>query len=703
MASTYTDLVGPPPLPTTYAFRRWYFDLLKARLTEAPIERSTTHYFDVVTGNDTTGDGSASNPWKTLVKAQQVHDAWTQDSGGLALLLHRGQTFPGVTGLDISKDHVTVAGYGEGARPCVSRFTLQLPSGGGGWTQISGTHYKRGPMLATIAWVRLKDSIVTPPQRMADAAGVTATTHSWWYDAGNLELHVNFGVDPNTLDLDGAYANSDDGIIVSGDGCRIDGLRCEGWGMNPDDTSVQRYGIRTTVTDDHGVVVSHCDAYFNGRHNIGQYAAPANASGGMATFVNCRGGWTLADTAGETAFVGYTYLGGTELILHDCTAADAHLPESGRSYPRNVALKTHQGSGKPPHALLICWGFTVEQSDYGFVRGAILDGSAPATELEDVRAFNVGERIEVCDGRGAGQRLTPSNIVAVNCDWRLRPTTSPLGFVDPATNPADGWLINSRVAIDLTGNSPTANAWAFYYGSTATAAAHLWHCQFEVIGDGISDVGFARETLINDATYNGFPNGELRNCIVQLRNVGSSSALCFNADAQRMTANAVSTDTLIDGTDRQRYSIDASHLRIGQDWRPSGHPVGDMFLAGQGSGVVRVEFDANWQPRNAMGPTIGPCEPGYAQTEMAALQATVDTALATLNVQLPAQTVSSLLAAHVDGVSYQSMLEAVMAVLFGVATRSGGDVTFFKQDATTPKVTVTLGTDAGERPASTLS
>lgn len=703
MASTYTDLVGPPPAATTFAFRRWYFDLLKARMAEAPVDRATTYHFDAVDGDDSTGDGSAASPWRTLVKAQQVHDDWTPDAGGLALLLRRGQVFRSNSGLNISKDHVTVAGYGDGARPQVSRFTLELPPGGGGWIQVSGTHYKRGPALTTIGWVRRQDASLAPPRRMTDAAGVTATMHSWWYDPVSLELHVNLGADPDSMAFEAVYANSDDGIVVSGDGCRIDGIRCDGWGVNPNNTTVQRYGIKTTVTAHDAVVISHCDAYYNGRHNMGHYAPAVNASGGMATFVNCRAGWTLADVSGETAFVGYTYDGATELIFHDCATADAHLPQSDRTHPRNAALKTHQAGGHPPHALILCWGFTVEASAHGFVRGAVLDGAPTAANLQDVRTFNVGERIEAVDGRGTGLRLSPSNAVTLNCDWRLRPTGALSGLSNAGVDPLNGWLINTRIHVDLSMNSAPYGAWGLYHGTASVADPKIWHCALRIVGAGATDVGFALETLLSDASHNGFPHGELINCLIQVGESGQGSALCFNADASRMRANAISTDTLTDGNDRQRYSPDIQYLAIGGEWRPSRQPVGDMFLAGRGSSVIRVEFDADWQPRDAAAPAIGPYEPGYAQMELAALQARLDTALAGMNAQMPAQTVASLLETAVDGVPYRSALEAMMAVLFGVATRSGDSVTFYRQDAATPKVTVTLGADAGERPIIALS
>jgi hypothetical protein len=702
MASSYLDLVGPPPLATTFAFRRWYFDLLAARLAEAPVQRATTYHFDSVNGDDVSGDGSVSSPWQTLVKAQTALDAWTPDAGGLALLFRRGQVFKGLTGLNVTKDRVTVAGYGDGSRPLFSRFTQEYGVGGGGWTQVSASHYKRGPMVAVVGWIRRQDDRLNPPQCMTDAAGVTATDNSWWYDAANLELHVNFGVDPDALNLELVFANSEDGIRVTGDGCRLDGLCCDGWGVNPDNPNIQRYGIKTGGLDAAAVVVSNCDAHFNSRHNIGHYTATTSSVGGMATFINCRAGWTLAASGGETAFVGYTYKGGTELIFHDCRVAHSHLPEIGRTYPRNEALKTHTGVEQPPHALIVCWGFRVEAGDSGYVRGAVLDGTPPAATLAQVRTFNVEETIEAADGRGNGHRPTPSHVASINCDWSLRPNNSPLSLINPAERPQDGWLINSRLAIDLRINNPSNIDWGLHRGAASTADVRIWHSLFDIIGDGVTNVGLHYQTLRHDATYNGFPGGELRNSIVRARSIGPDSFLCFNGDSNLMTANAVSTDTWADGTDRRRYSVDGQLVVIAAEWPLGQRPVADSPLHGRGASIVRVEYDASWQPRDPAAPTIGPFEPAYASTELAALHGRLDTAIHELSTQLPTATATALLASPVDGVAYASALEAVMAVLFGVATRSGDTVTFHKQDGMTAKVSVALGAEPGERPASAL-
>lgn len=58
----------------------------------------------------------------------------------------------------------------------------------------------------------------------------------------------------------------------------------------------------------------------------------------------------------------------------------------------------------------------------------------------------------------------------------------------------------------------------------------------------------------------------------------------------------------------------------------------------------------------------------------------------------------------VDGVTYAAAIKAIMAVLFGVATRSGNTVSFKARDGTTEAVSVTVhGSTAGQRTASTIA
>lgn len=57
----------------------------------------------------------------------------------------------------------------------------------------------------------------------------------------------------------------------------------------------------------------------------------------------------------------------------------------------------------------------------------------------------------------------------------------------------------------------------------------------------------------------------------------------------------------------------------------------------------------------------------------------------------------------VDGITYDSVFECLLAVLTGVATVSGSDVLFKKRDGTTTKMTITYSTPSGTRSGSAIN
>jgi hypothetical protein len=65
-----------------------------------------------------------------------------------------------------------------------------------------------------------------------------------------------------------------------------------------------------------------------------------------------------------------------------------------------------------------------------------------------------------------------------------------------------------------------------------------------------------------------------------------------------------------------------------------------------------------------------------------------------------AAVVTATMANTTDGKTLTSILEALMAVLSGVASPSGSTVAFKKRDGATTKVTVTYGASEGQRTAS---
>lgn len=65
--------------------------------------------------------------------------------------------------------------------------------------------------------------------------------------------------------------------------------------------------------------------------------------------------------------------------------------------------------------------------------------------------------------------------------------------------------------------------------------------------------------------------------------------------------------------------------------------------------------------------------------------------------------VDKVIPIDVDGITFASAVEIMLAVLAGVAVPSGSTVAFKKRDGTTTKITITYGSTAGERTVSAIT
>jgi hypothetical protein len=93
-APRYQELVGEPPVPTELAFKDWLDRLVGLRLQSVPLVRATTYHFSQ-TGDDTSGDGSVTAPWKSLDKAQSIlnQHARGTNAPGLSLRFRSGDVW----------------------------------------------------------------------------------------------------------------------------------------------------------------------------------------------------------------------------------------------------------------------------------------------------------------------------------------------------------------------------------------------------------------------------------------------------------------------------------------------------------------------------------------------------------------------------------------------------------------------------------
>ena len=709
MGSSYLNLVGAPPLPTTFAFRKWYFDLLEARIAETlPADDcATKYYFDYDNGSDTTGDGSMDNPWRSVFKAQAAHNSWTQDSAGLALLFRRGMTSRSNWTLSITKDYVTVGAYTDPdetdlypAAPVISEFILKYEHAGDWASQDN--HYKRTIVGALLAWTRLMDDPLTPPKRMASISAVDSDPDQFSFyvdDQGESTyvLHINFGANPSALNIEVAFANSNDGVLISGDHCRVEGARFDGFGLNPDSTSNEHYGVKVSGKGTKSAVVIDCESYYCSSKAMGYHGGSQSSdTGGFATFIDCKAGWCIYNGSGyETVFT--TYVGGGEqqTVFHNCEARYGTLPSADWSDTlRGRAAYGDTLSSSYALGLAIAWGMR----STACARPAEFSGAPSASALGDARAFIVDERFEA--SAAAEGAIWRNGNVRLNPYWDIvAKDVSQLYGVTGSTK-VSGWVVNGRIRVDL---SEATSGVGLYKTATTGNSPKTLHSRIHVVGNGLTSTngrfGIDYDMSGDTVTQNTSADAQLINSIISTEGFGGDLSgstggiprLGLVNNAAKLKANAyfqlAEKTHAYKGYDKDAALVDLNAL-LDVSYRPSATSP----LCQAGTAETRVEFDAFWQPRDPAGPTIGPVEAEYVVGDIGELLASVVTA-----------TVDEQMSRLIDGVAFESLLEAVMASLFGVATRSGDTVTFFKRNGQTGKVTVTIGTGDGERTDSTIS
>lgn len=599
----------PPPPPTSAAWFGWYHQLLEARLAACPRERSRTFHF-AQSGSDAAGDGTAERPWRTLAKARQTLAQFP--AGDVALLFRRGDVWRETVGLDAAAPAVTIADYGPQTleKPLFTPF--QPVADPSAWRPAAGLPGVWALTLATphVSWFREADRLGEPYARMTSAAGVAGTPRSWWWDAGARVLYVRpreapgAGAAPEPSDprVDGrAYewtGPAGSGVIVRGDRSRIENIRAHGWGMQPASPS-QMHGIETRLYGDARAVVVGCESFYGSSHAMTQYA-PAGR-GGIATFVDCRAGWTSYNSvASETVFNTYAEQGGTQTIWHRCEATYGTLPSAEWGWQatrRAGSFYAHSLGAQTPMGLTIAFetrmpdnpgGASIASSFNDMPRGRF---NLPFfTTLADIRGFAVGEVVE--GGLGTSVQPAPAGMVRLNCRY-LNLTPGPgMGLMSATAQ--HGWTINTTFELNLTG-------WTGPFGMLKTLPnfphyARFWHSA--VLVRQRAGVTFAFDF---DFSPNQSGTADLRGSIVS-KDGGGAAYANFGDDPLDAVANAY-FGMIIDAGSPRAVPVDL--LAPATDGPPA-CSAGMAWAAPPLPGGFVLEFDQ----RGRLGPrrTIGPIE-----------------------------------------------------------------------------------------------
>ncbi len=606
MGSTYTTLVGAPPSPLTLQFFKWVQDLVTARQNECPRARTTEYYFSQSTGSDSTGTGSQANPYKTIAKAQAIHDAAATDAD-IRLRFKRGDEWNETTGLTITKNKVTIDDYGTGAKPFFNRFTIKYNSAG--WTLAAGDRYTRTETNA-IAWVRDQADRLNPYSKQANATDVGNTARSFWHDTGTNTLHINAGagVNPNTKNLEAVANNSAVGVELNGDFGRVENIRADGWGMDLANTNNQKHGFKGSGKDAKSNVFKGCDCYYSSAHTIAYNGgSTVNDSGGYATFIDCKAGFPLLNASGENIFNTYVSGGNQEAIFYNCETKYGTLPEGTATYnSRAAGVYCHTSGDAAPIGLYLVYGHRTPISNWPPDVGVSGENVISATNIVDCRAFNIFERKEFPPtslSAGNTQCVGRKWMANINCIWQVRPkdlNPTPRALVGAINQ--HGWMINSILDIDAVNQTASMHVWNH---SSDVNTMKIWHSMIYVRGNKSTGFGLDFDSYGGGAI--SCTGAEMKNSIIALQDPGGNNYVAFNGNAAKMVNNAYSVDSFTDSTGTKMYSVDATRadiaasdvLDIERSKITSEHP-----LYQKGS-ALNLGYDINLNLRGPT-PSIGP-------------------------------------------------------------------------------------------------
>lgn len=632
MGTPRATAVRAMPSPASLDWKAWLNELIAFRRAEIPTGRTITWFFSQA-GDDTVGDGTEGNPWKTLAKATTML-ASLPTNANVRLRFRRGDTWRENTGLVFSKNQVTIDSFGtDPKRPVFSRFATPYTTG---WTLTAAQTitYERAE-TNTVAWVRNVGEVATCLTRRASIAEVEANPGSWWWDSGSNKLYVSHpsaagnwmtALTPASArwSLEAVYDNDTAGIDATGDNIRIQNIVLEGWGCGNVNRNNTGYGIvYRGSTANNCCIVENCDSYFNQSHNIG-LNQPANG-GAIFTVINCRVGWmsgcvTTSSPIAGTNFVAYSGPGGHEAIFSGCEVIAGELQAAAVPYATR-----HQSTAFYGHAATQTTGFYVadkcwvEPSDTQCQVLAHFDCNS--TTFLASQAF-------VVDCRYEARRNNPADIASgavFVLGWLPRKNNVWINCIHQAAviggrgsgqqNAArelsasaifGGVLINCDITVDYTDQTPH-NTWqrSLWYGAN-TEDYRAYNCALRI--------KVAGECLAQMQRLTGNSLGKIFNSILTCEGGNSRTEFqpCLNNDPAFLLNNAYVTRAARTNKASATlgYSNDTYAVEIFNNWG-YGNERNDSLLLSANQQLVEgevLEYDAFWQPRGTTSTARGPYE-----------------------------------------------------------------------------------------------
>lgn len=525
----YNVLAGNPPNAYERDFagdsvRVWAESILIPKLeANIPNERATTYYFSNSMGDDTTGDGSEDDPWKTVAKANTVIAAST---GDIRCRFKRGDVWRENSALTIGKDLVTVDDYDSGSRPIITNFTMVYDAGG--WTPLGGSVYSRSE-ATTIGWVRLhfeEDGAQFGVLKREDTqAHCAAFPGSWAQVAGTLYINTN-GLNPNGIFYYEACPQTGDKIVtVTGDNVRLQNLNFHGGGIDHTTPTYALYWNHNGNANPNleGIAVD-CDFVYTGYHSLGHIAKP----GDRMTFIRCRGGYCKKPTgASTTTFVSYAPAGGQELICLDCAVLGGTLPGyewSATATSQDGAGIFQHTSGAPTPAFSIAIRTKYPNNQYQVAGGTAIYAAVSVNDLiSECRAYVIGENAETnippSLGMGAKDRCHINCIQ--NYEYNIPDHTNTV--IVNNNDDGRGWSFNCTMKVHFFGAGlPGLVVW--YDNGSSPFGAILENCRIELTGIN----NLAATSLVSN---NFGTRARLRNCVISVQGNNVTGDFRLNTSA----------------------------------------------------------------------------------------------------------------------------------------------------------------------------
>lgn len=607
----------PPNIATDFAgWLAWKDARRLAFLTYCPIERSTTYYF-AQSGDDNTGDGSLGNPWKTRAKAIAIEAA---GNGDMRLRFNCGDVWDEDDDWVITHDNVTVDSYGAGAKPLFNAFKTKYLDSANVWGSQSGNRWQVAE-TNDIAWLRKSDdrlgeTLGTTLVRVGDATACAALDNSWFW--GSNVLYVNLGgTDPNTVDLEAVISNDNNGVEFQGDGCRCQGLRADGFGMDRTTTATQAQPFTNRTLGADANLFIDCEGYFSGSHVIAHHGGASTGQGGVAMFIDCVAGYAKYNSASETIFNAFTDDGGHETWFLGCEVAYGCLRSSDWTYAsligRGGGFYGHVGSGGLDSCdLFVMHGCSVRSGSIAPPKHLGVSGQSPtAATLDDVRCFVVNCTHPAPTSAMLQSNNFDSNAVYYGNAYRFKNVSS-TPFAQVNTTIANCWILNCYIEMDqaaITGSFGFSNA----NPASDTIAIQFWHTWINVINQPAQNFGLDYDLRADNSTAAGaghLAGSSLINSIVTYSSSAANARLALTNSASRVINNAFFN------VDQPGANLESGYELATNTIQLAGIPtLGTRMEAliraatSDASAIMpNLSHDMNGRRRTAAAPDIGPVD-----------------------------------------------------------------------------------------------